>query len=232
MIIAELKSLKNPAQANVLARFFKTGEGEYGEGDKFWGIKVPEIRKIAQKHRNIELCELDEIVTHEVHEVRLCGFLILTYKFPLASEAERGKIVDFYLEYAKYVNNWDLVDLSAPKILGEWLMDKDRLILYQLAESDNLWERRIAVLSCYAFIRAFDFKDALGISKILLNDGHDLIHKAVGWMLREVGKRDQVVLEKFLQRFHKKMPRVTLRYAIEKLTEEKRNKYLQKCLKK
>ncbi len=218
----ELKALVTPGKAELLARFFKTGKGEYGEGDIFIGVMVPQIREAAKKFKEISLIELQKLIQSEIHEERLCAALILTYK-------KLGKdIVDFYLRNTKYLNNWDIIDLTAPRILGNWMLENknDRKILYKFAKSKSLWERRIAVLSTFMFIRERDFSDSFAISEILLNDTHDLIHKAVGWMLREIGKRDQKTEEKFLQKYYKKMPRTMLRYAIERFEETKRKSYL------
>lgn len=226
-IVGELQKLKNPGKAQLLGRFFKCGQGEYGAGDKFLGITVPEQRKIVKKYYQIiEIGELDKLLKSKFHEVRLTALLILVEKFSKADEKTKNQIYKIYLKNAKRVNNWDLVDLSAPKIVGGYLLDKDRKILYHLAKSKNIWEKRIAVLATFSFIREKDFTDALKIAEILLNDKHDLIHKAVGWMLREVGNRDLKTEEKFLQKYYKTMPRTMLRYAIEKFPEKKRKKYL------
>lgn len=218
----DLKANITPGKAEILARFFKTGKGEYGEGDVFIGVMVPDIRKIAKKYQDIEINELQKLISSKIHEERLCAALICTYK------KLNQELVDFYLQNTKFLNNWDIIDLSAPKILGLWMLDKsnDRKILYKFARSKSLWERRIAMLSTHTFIRNEDFDDALNISEILLNDDHDLIHKAVGWMLREIGKRDQKIEEKFLKKYYKKMPRTMLRYAIERFEESKRKSYL------
>ncbi|PIN91453.1 DNA alkylation repair protein [Candidatus Pacearchaeota archaeon CG10_big_fil_rev_8_21_14_0_10_32_14] len=227
-IIKELIKYSNPEKAKLLSGFFKTGKGEYGEGDIFIGVTVPEIRKIAKKYYEISLDELEKLISSNIHEERLCCLLILVKKFEVGDEKTRKDIYDFYTKNAKRINNWDLVDLTAHKIVGEWLTNRDRKILYELAKSGNLWERRISIISCFAFLRKNDYKDALEISKILMADSHDLIHKAVGWVLREVGKKDLDVEEKFLKENgrYKKMPRTMLRYAIEKFDEEKRKKYL------
>jgi len=218
--------LSDPLQAKNLQRFFKMRKGEYGENDKFLGIKVPVQRKIAKKHKDISLGEIQELLKSKIHEYRLIALFLLIDKFERGDKELRTKIYKFYLKNSKNINNWDLVDLSAPKIVGEYLLDKPRDILYKLAKSENLWEKRISVLSTLAFIRNGDFVDVLKISKILLNDEHDLIHKSVGWMLREVGNRNIEEEEKFLKKYYKKMPRTMLRYAIEKFPEQKRLKYL------
>ncbi len=219
----ELKSLENPEQAKVLQGFFKTGPGQYGEGDIFLGIKVPVQRKLAKKFKGLKLNEIQELLDSKIHEHRLVGLLILVDKY---EKSKNKEIVDFYLSNTRNINNWDLVDLTAHKILGGYLLDKDRSILYDLAKSSELWEKRISMITTVAFIRESDFDDTLKIAEILLNDKHDLIHKAVGWMLREVGKKDQVVEESFLKKHYKTMPRTMLRYAIERFEETKRKAYL------
>jgi len=218
----ELESLENKEKAKVLQGFFKTGRGEYGEGDVFLGITVPEQRKVSRKYKDLELKDVEKLLNSKEHEARLVGLLILTYK-----DLDKN-VFNFYLKNLKNVNNWDLVDLSSHKIIGEYLSDKDRKILYKLAKSKNMWERRIAIVSCFAFLRNNDLKDALNISEILINDKHDLIHKAVGWVLREIGKKDLKVEEEFLKKYYKTMPRTMLRYAIEKFDEKKRKFYLGK----
>jgi len=222
----ELQKASNKKKAKDLQRFFKTGPGEYGEGDIFLGLSVPEQRRIAKKYYNLDLKQIKELMESKIHEYRLIGLLILINKYETTNH--KKIITHFYLKNTNNINNWDLVDLSAPNIVGKHLLDKERSVLYKLAKSKNLWEKRISVLACFAFIRKNDFKDALKISKILLNDKHDLIHKAVGWMLREVGKRNQKVEEDFLKKYYKVMPRTMLRYAIEKFSEEKRKFYLKK----
>ncbi len=222
----DVKKLSNPEKAQFLQRFFKTGKGEYAEGDIFLGIVVPVQRQIAKKFKELSFDGLKELITSKYHEERLIALLILVERFKKADENEKGKIVKFYLDYRKGINNWDLVDLSAPKILGEYLLDKNRSLLFKFAKSNDLWEKRIAVLSTFAFIKKKDFSDALKIFEILLNDKHDLIHKAVGWMLREIGKIDLKTEEKFLKKFYKTIPRTMLRYAIEKFPEIKRKAYL------
>jgi 3-methyladenine DNA glycosylase AlkD len=222
----ELQKASNKEKAKDLQRFFKTGPGEYGEGDIFLGLSVPEQRRIAKKYYDLDLKQIKELMESKIHEYRLIALLILINKYETTNH--KKIITHFYLKNTNNINNWDLVDLSAPNIVGKHLLDKERSVLYKLAKSKNLWEKRIAVLACFAFIRENDFKDALKISKILLNDKHDLIHKAVGWMLREIGKRNQKVEEDFLKKYYKIMPRTMLRYAIEKFPEEKRKFYLKK----
>ncbi|PIS09572.1 DNA alkylation repair protein [Candidatus Beckwithbacteria bacterium CG10_big_fil_rev_8_21_14_0_10_34_10] len=224
----ELKKAARNKQAKTLSRFFKTGKGEYGEGDLFLGVKVPDIRKVAKKYKDLELLKVEKLLQSKIHEYRLTALLILTYKFPQADEKERQKIVSLYLKNTKYINNWDLVDLSAPKIVGEYFLDKDRKILYKLAKSKDLWEKRIAILATYAFLRQNQLKDTIKISLLLLKDNHDLIHKAVGWMLRELGKKDEKVLTQFLEKHFKAMPRTMLRYSIERFEEKKRKYFLKK----
>ena len=220
----ELERLGNPGQAKLLQRFFKTGKGQYGEGDIFLGIKVPVQREVAKKFRTLELNEIRKLLESRIHEHRLVGLLILVEKYT-KSDDKKG-IADFYLANTKNINNWDLVDLTSHRILGEYLLDKDRSVLYRLAKSEDLWEKRISIIATAAFIRENDFKDTLKISEILLNDSHDLIHKAVGWMLREVGKKDQRAEEKFLDKHAGRMPRTMLRYAIEKFDEKKRKYHM------
>lgn len=223
----ELQKFADREKAKLLSRFFKTGKGEYGEGDVFIGVKVPEQRVVAKKNKDLQLSEVKKLLASKVHEHRLTALLILTYQFPTADEKEKKSIFCFYLKHTKYINNWDLIDLSAPRIVGSFLKNKDRSILYNLAKSRSLWEKRISILSTFMFINNRDFKDALKISELLLNDSHDLIHKAVGWALREIGKRDLEAEEEFLKKFYKKMPRTMLRYAIEKFPDHKRRAYLQ-----
>lgn len=222
-ITKELKSLGDKKQAEILQRFFKTGKGQYGEGDIFLGIKVPVQRQICKKY-DLTLEEIQELLNSRIHEHRLCGILALVDKYKKAKK--KKEIFRFYLKNSKRINNWDLVDLSAPNIVGDYLLEKDKKVIYKLVKSKNLWEKRIAIISTFTFIRNGKFKDTLKISDILLKDRHDLIHKAVGWMLREVGKRDIKVLESFLRKHYKDMPRTMLRYSIEKFPEKKRKSIL------
>ena len=223
----ELKSMADPDKAAILQRYFKTGLGQYGEGDIFIGVTVPQSRKVAKKFSQLQLVEVKTLLYSRIHEERLVALLILVWRYSsaLSSREEKEEIVKFYLENIKQVNNWDLVDLSAPNILGAHLIDKDRRLLYRLARSENVWERRIAILATYHFIRNGDFSDTLKIAEILLQDRHDLIHKAAGWMLREVGKRDVASEQAFLEKHLGVMPRTMLRYAIERLPESKRRRY-------
>ncbi|MBI2662586.1 DNA alkylation repair protein [Candidatus Woesearchaeota archaeon] len=223
-----LQQAKNPFKAKILQSFFKTGTGQYGEGDIFLGIVVPEQRKLAKKYPHLTLEEIQTLLKNNIHEYRFIALLILINQYKKADNKTKQTIFNFYLNNTKNINNWDLVDLSAPNIIGNYLLNKDHKILYALANSPRLWEKRISIIATFEFIRNNQFEDILKISKILLNDQHDLIHKAVGWMLRELGKRNQSLLEQFLQEHYKTMPRTMLRYAIEKLPEEKREYYLQK----
>ena len=224
----ELKSHENPEKKKVLQRFFKTGKGQYGEGDVFLGITVPQQRAICKKY-DLDFEDIERLLHSEIHEFRLCALLILARKFEKADKKGRGRIVKFYLENAKRINNWDLVDLSSHEILGEYLVDKkDRKILYKLAKSQNLWKKRIAIVSTYALIRRGEVKDTLMLAELLMNDKHDLLHKAVGWMLREAGKRNLGALEEFLEKWAHKMPRTMLRYSIEKFDGKTRKKYMGK----
>lgn len=224
----ELAAFGNPEKAIHLMRFFKTGKGEYGEGDRFLGCTVPETRKVARAHQQAPLSEIERLLTDEMHECRLCALLILAEQFKRGDLFQQKERVDFYLAHTDHINNWDLVDLSAYHILGEWLKTRDRGLLYELAEGGRLWEQRIAVVSTMAFIREGDFADTLKLSERLLYHPHDLIHKACGWMLREVGKRDETVLTAFLDLHVTEMPRTMLRYAIERLSPSQRAYYLKK----
>jgi len=221
----ELENLKDTEKAQALSKFFKTGKGQYGEGDVFLGVIVPLQRKVASQYNHLSLNDIQKLLNSRIHEHRLTALFILIHKYQKADEKRKQAIVEFYLRNSKNINNWDLVDLSAPKILGDFLLNKNRHILYRLAKG-HLWEKRIAVLATFAFIRKNDFQDALKISEILLKDRHDLIHKAVGWMLREIGKRNQPAEESFLKKHCTTMPRTMLRYAIEKFPESKRKAYL------
>lgn len=223
---AELYKLSSRKKAQINSWFFKTGKGEYGEGDVFIGVSVPDARIVAKRYIDLPLDEIDNLLTSIVHEERLLALIILTLQFDRADKKQRKRIYQFYLKNTKHINNWDLVDVSAYKIVGEYLLDKPRTILEKLAKSKNIWERRIAIVSTFAFIRVGQYDNTLRIATLLHNDSHDLIHKAVGWMLREVGKRDVSVLEKYLLTMYKTMPRTMLRYAIEKLSSSRRRAYL------
>ncbi len=222
-----LKDLSDPKKATILKRFFKTKKGEYGEGDKFLGVMVPIQRKIASEFKELSLIETEKLLHGKFHEERMTALLILIFKFKVGEEAERKDIFELYKRNTKNINSWDLVDISASNIIGEYLKDKDRKILYKYARSKCLWDRRISVVSTLAFVRKGDFFDALKISEKLLRDKQDLIHKAVGWVLREVSKRcGEEFEEYFLQQHYKTMPRTMLRYAIERFPEKKRKAYL------
>ncbi|MBI2151963.1 DNA alkylation repair protein [Candidatus Woesearchaeota archaeon] len=225
--------LANPQKAKLYQRFFKTGKGEYAEGDIFLGITVPEQRKRASKYSNLNLTEIEELLHNPIHEYRLTALITLINraKSKKISPLEREELFNFYLKNTKYINNWDLVDISAPHLAGNYLLqndNKERQILYKLARSTNLWEKRISIITTLVFIRHKQFNDTMKIAEILLTDEHDLIHKAVGWTLREIGKKDQKIEEEFLLKHYKTMPRTMLRYAIEKFEEEKRQFYLRK----
>lgn len=224
----QLLAFGNPEKAEHAKYFFKTGKGQYGEGDKFIGCTVPESRSVARANKNLSFAELQKLLNDEMHECRFCALVVLTEQFKKGDEEKRKEIVDFYLANKHRVNNWDLVDVSAYNILGEWLADKDRTLLYTLARSENLWEQRIAVIATLAFIRRNDFTDIIQLSEKFLTHRHDLMHKACGWMLREAGKRDEKILTGFLDKHCGAMPRTMLRYAIEKLTPEQRSYYLNK----
>ncbi len=222
----ELRSLSNNEIAEHSQRFFKTGKGEYGEGDKFLGIRVPVLRRLAKKYNNISMGEVSRLLKSKFHEERLLSLIMLVNFFKRSKEKDRKSIYKFYLDNTKFINNWDLVDCSAEHIVGAFLFGIDKKPLYILAGSSNLWERRISIISTFHFIKQNEYVDSLKISEILLHDEEDLIHKAVGWMLREIGKRDIGAEEGFLKKHYKGMPRTMLRYAIEKFSDEKRKSYL------
>jgi 3-methyladenine DNA glycosylase AlkD len=226
-IIKRLKKIGDAATAAHSQRFFKTGKGEYAEGDKFLGIRVPELRKCAKEYREITIEDAIELQTSPLHEVRLMALFILVAKYAKGLPDEKDKIYHSYLTHMKHINNWDLVDCSAEHIIGAYLFNRDKNPLYALARSNSLWERRIGIMSTFHFVKRNHFSDTLAIAEILLNDREDLIHKAVGWMLREAGKRDLNSEQAFLSKFYKKMPRTMLRYAIEKFPEAERRAYLQ-----
>lgn len=226
----DLQQKAIPEKAAFLPGFFKTGKGQYGEGDLFLGVTVPEQRRIAKEYwKSVTIDELGELIQSPYHEVRLTSIFILVFKFQKARNQDEKKIwVDFYLKHRPRVNNWDLVDSSAHLILGDYLLDKDRSLLYDLAKSGMLWDQRIAIMSTYYFIRKKDFSDTLKIAEILLHHPHDLIHKAVGWMIREVGNRDFETAKQFLLKHYKTMPRTMLRYAIEKFESETKEIFMKK----
>lgn len=224
-------SMADEDKSRQLSKFFKIGKGEYGEGDRFLGLVNPQVRAVVKEaKRQVPLTEIEKLLYSEWHEVRLAGFLLLVEEMKAAKKnAERREMIaEFYLRHARQANNWDLVDLSCPKILGEWLVrsSADRSVLDRLVESDNLWEQRIGIVSTWRIIRENQFEDTLRLAEKLLSHPHDLIHKATGWMLREVGKRDTDVLRDFLDTYVAEMPRTALRYAIEKLTDSERQFWL------
>ncbi len=221
-----LRKLADPERAAHSARYFKTGPGEYGEGDKFLGIGVPEIRAQVKKYEVVSLDVIQTLLMSDIHEARLFALLLLVKKFSKGDEKEQTEIYNLYLKNTGRINNWDLLDSSASQIVGGYLEARDRKILYKLAKSASVWEKRIAVIATFKFIGNKQFEDALKLAAQLLHDKEDLIHKAVGWMLREIGKRDVIVEKEFLQLHYKNMPRTMLRYAIEKFTEQERKKYL------
>ncbi|MFA4999305.1 MAG: DNA alkylation repair protein [Parcubacteria group bacterium] len=228
----ELLALADKKHAKNLARFFKTRKGEYGEGDIFLGITVPVQRIIAEKYfRETSVDDIERLLRDSFHEVRLTALMMLVLRYRKGIKEEKEKIYRFYLKHTAKINNWDLVDLSAHKIVGDWLADKNKLPLYLLAKSRNLWERRIAIISTFAFIRKNNLDDTFTLAKILLKDKEDLMHKAVGWALRECGKKNKARLKEFIERYGSCMPRTTLRYAIEKFPETERKKLLQKTAK-
>jgi 3-methyladenine DNA glycosylase AlkD len=220
----------NPEKAILLAKFFQTHPGGYGEGDKFLGVSVPDIRKVAKQNTHLSLKEIEPLIESKFHEERLLALLILTYQFPKASFEKQKQIVNFYLKNTDKINNWDLVDSSAHKILGEWLLkeeNRDKLkILDELSKSKNMWEQRISIISTFAFINKYKFEPSLKLAKGFLSHKHDLMHKAVGWVLREIWKKDADLVEEFLKENYNEIPRTSLRYAIERMDEVKRKKFL------
>jgi len=223
-----LRALRDPLIASHHLRFFKCGPGEYGEGDAFLGIMVPALRTLSRELTHVPVAEAFELLQSKWHEARILALMILVRKYERGDEGMREEIYRRYLASTGRINNWDLVDCSAPGIVGAYLLDRDRAPLYTLARSASLWERRIAIISTQYFIRQDDFDDTLRIAEILLDDRHDLIHKATGWMLREVGNRDQSALEQFLRKHSRRMPRTMLRYAIEKFPPALRAQYMAK----
>lgn len=228
-VVKALKEIADPKIAEHSGRFFKSGEGEYGEGDQFLGVRVPNQRKIAKKYRDLAFPEIKKLLQSDYHEVRLTAILILVYKYQKAKKIEEHeKIYQFYINHLEGVNNWDLVDSSAKFIAGHFLFEynQDRSVLYKLSDSDDLWERRIAIMTTFYFVDQGDFDLTLELAEKYLIASEDLIHKATGWMLREIGKQDEELLRKFLNKHYQEMPRTMLRYAIEKLDEPLRQKYL------
>jgi len=224
----DLRKFAKPSKAKILQRFFKTGPGEYAEGDIFLGLKTDETKSVAKKYEDLSLPELKKLLLSKIHEERVTAVMILNRRFLRADPKKKKVIYQFYLENISGINNWDLVDGSAPVIIGGYLdvSGDSRKILYRFAVSNSLWERRIGMMATFFFIKKNKYEDAFKIAKILLEDNEDLIHKAVGWMLREIGKRKQEQEEKFLKKYYQKMPRTMLRYAIEKFPEAKRQAYL------
>ncbi len=228
LVIDSLLKVKSTSKAKVSKGFFKTGKGQYGEGDVFIGVSVPLCRKVALKFKDLSLYEVKKLISYKYHEVRQTGFFILVYQFQKGDSVSRKRIYNFYITSLKYCNNWDLVDLSCYKIVGDFLLHKDKTMLYRLAKDSSLWKRRVAIVSTYAFIKKNMYDDTLRLAEVLLHDKEDLIHKAVGWMLREVGKKDTQVLKSFLDIHKIYLPRTTLRYAIERFSLKERAHYIQK----
>ena len=222
-ITSELQALSNAEKREIFPKFFKAGKGEYGEGDRFLGVTVPNIRAIAKQYKNISLNEIRELMQSEWHEVRLCALLIMVEKSKKKDEALRKELFNLYLSQTERINNWDLVDLSCRFIVGEYLLDKSRDILYQLAHSPLLWDNRIAIVSTYAFIRKGQLEDTYALSDLMMHHPHDLMHKAIGWMLREAGKRDSDRLYDYVMSHRADIPRTMLRYAIEKFSPAERS---------
>ena len=225
-IRARLASHASAADATFLQRFFKTGPGEYGEGDRFIGVRLPAMRLVCRTCRGVGLPAVRTLLRSRVHEERLLALLMLVDAFGRGDERERKAIYDLYLSHTAFINNWDLVDSSAAHIVGGWLRDRSRAPLVKLARSASLWDRRIAIIATHHFIRLGEFADTFRIADLLLDDDHDLIHKAGGWMLREVGNRDAAAERRFLRDRYARMPRTMLRYAIEKFPEAERKRYL------
>ena len=225
-LVSKLRTLGDPAIAEHSQRFFKTGPGEYGEGDRFLGIRVPRLRAEVKGSRELSLAETLKLLRSPYHEARLLALLILVERYKRGDGEIRARIYDHYLAQTRYINNWDLVDSSAPQIVGAHLHGGDKSDLYRLAASNSLWERRIAVMATLCFIREQSFSDTLALSEALIDDPEDLIHKATGWMLREVGNRDGKTERDFLKKHYRRMPRTMLRYAIEKFPREERQRYL------
>ncbi|NCC60890.1 MAG: DNA alkylation repair protein [Verrucomicrobiae bacterium] len=230
-IRASLQEFADESDAITLQRFFKTGPGEYGEGDRFLGVRVPAIRRVARKYQNVSTTDVQTLIQSDIHEERLLALIILTQKYQKVTPDEQAEIYRIYLNHTRYINNWDLVDASAEHIVGAYLENKSRKPLYDLSHSESIWERRIAIMSTFHFIKNDEFDETLKIADMLISDTEDLIHKAVGWMLREVGKRDRSTEETFLRKHYRNMPRTMLRYAIEKFPEDIRQQYLKGTMK-
>ena len=221
-ITNKLQALSDAEKREIFPKFFKAGKGEYGEGDRFLGVTVPNIRAIAKLHKDISIEEIRELIQSEWHEVRLCALIIMVEKSKKKDEALRKELFNLYLSQTERINNWDLVDLSCRFIIGEYLLDKSRDILYQLAQSPLLWDNRIAIVSTYAFIRKGQLEDTYALSDLMMQHPHDLMHKAIGWMLREAGKRNPERLYDYVMSHRADMPRTMLRYAIEKFSPKER----------
>jgi len=232
MTITKIKkaitNLASPERAEACRRYFKTAKGEYGYGDVFIGVTVPELRKVAKKFVDLDLKEIDFLIKNKIHEYRFVALEILVFKYLKGDDRLKKKIVSYYLKNKKYINNWDLVDTSAPYILGDWLVDKDKAVLLKLSKSKSLWDKRIAILATFAFIGNNDFEYSFKFATSLMIDKHDLIHKALGWMLREIGKKSERELKDFLEKNYHKMPRTMLRYAIERFDKDYRKMILAK----
>ncbi len=227
-VLKVLRSHADSQKAAFFPRFFKAGKGEYAEGDTFIGVTVPQMRLVAKEFADLPLKDIETLLANPIHEARAVGLFILVNRYEKGDPKTKKQMVDFYLSHLKGVNNWDLVDLTSYKILGDWLLDKNRSILYRLAKSKNLWEQRISIVTTFAFIRKNQHEDTIKLGEFFLNHKHDLMHKAAGWMLREVGKRDAKVLREFLSTHSTKMPRTMLRYAIEKFSESERKKWMKR----
>lgn len=223
----EISKYEDPNKAVFLQRFFKTGKGQYAEGDIFIGVNMPTIRQIAKKFNDANLIDIEQLLESPIHEHRMCGLVIMVNQAKKAKDTTKKELYNLYLKRTDRINNWDLVDISCRDIVGGYLLDKSKKTLYKLAESDNLWERRIAIVSTWYFISHHQLDETFKISKMLLNDEQDLIHKAVGWMLREAGKKDEKALKDFLNRYANKLPRTTLRYSLEKLPYLEKQYYMQ-----
>lgn len=222
----ELEASGDASGASILQKFFKTGPGGYGEGDVFRGIRIPALRKLSAKYQDLSLPHVEQLLHSAFHEDRMLAVLMLVRRYQKGDEATKRQVYRLYLKNRKFINNWDLIDVSAPHVVGAFLWDKDREVLYRLAQSNNLWDRRIAIISTFYFIRRGEFGETLTVARMLLLDAEDLIHKATGWMLREVGNRNLRIEEDFLRDCYQQMPRTMLRYAIEKFPEIRRRQYL------
>jgi 3-methyladenine DNA glycosylase AlkD len=225
-MLRALRAEADPSRAVTLQQFFRTGPGDYGEGDRFVGVRVSSLRALARRFKDASLEEIDALLRSPIHEARLLALILLVQAFRSGDQPERRKIYALYLSRTRYINNWDLVDVSAAQIVGGWLATRSRAPLRKLARSSSVWERRIAIIATYFFIRQGEYTNTFTVADILLTDNHDLIHKAVGWMLREVGNRDGAAERHFLESRHARMPPTMLRYAIEKFPERERRKYL------